>query len=86
MREFTAFTMRVPLLYILCIFLLSIWTVDASRKGYMIRKNSRLEQQHRRSLHEWRRAYLHRHQKSRSSDKFEDFLTKMDSFIRPRFG
>ncbi|CAD5223030.1 unnamed protein product [Bursaphelenchus xylophilus] len=71
---------------LLLLFSLFVQPADAYRKGYMLRKGSKLEKQHRRSLHEWKKAHRHKHHKKRQSMEFEELLMKMDSFIRPRFG
>ncbi|CAD5217023.1 unnamed protein product [Bursaphelenchus okinawaensis] len=71
---------------LILLILSTIVCSEAYRKGYMLRKGSKLEKQHRRSLHEWRKAHKHKHHRKRQSMEFEELLMKMDSFIRPRFG
>ncbi|KAI1732239.1 hypothetical protein Ddc_01095 [Ditylenchus destructor] len=83
------FTLRVSavLIILLALILLCDYPCEG-RKAYKLKRGSRLERQHRRSLQDWRRGYFHRHHKKKKINKLklEDILNKMDSFIRPRFG
>ncbi|TMS35964.1 hypothetical protein L596_003244 [Steinernema carpocapsae] len=51
----------------------------------MVRRGSRLDHLHKKTLNDWRKAYF-LHNKKKHDFAVNDILSQMDSFVRPRFG
>uniref|UniRef100_A0A7E4ZUG7 Secreted protein n=1 Tax=Panagrellus redivivus TaxID=6233 RepID=A0A7E4ZUG7_PANRE len=83
-------------LFFLVIVALLISLCDARHhRKYMVRKGSRLSKLHVRTLKTWRENYNarphRRHKRKRHHHHhkvfpFDEVLTQMDSYLRPRFG
>ncbi|KAK0396295.1 hypothetical protein QR680_001659 [Steinernema hermaphroditum] len=56
-----------------------------SKVRLMVRKGSKLDHLHRKTMNDWRKAYFY-HERRKGDFALDDILSQMDSFVRPRFG